>query len=74
MVDTAQIAFSKKAQTQVIDELIKARSIEAFIEDVVKVEKRLKRGHIKTVRELELELMCAGKVILFLHRSSVPRS
>ncbi|KAG9236099.1 hypothetical protein BJ875DRAFT_372907 [Amylocarpus encephaloides] len=54
--------FPKRAQAQVIDELIKTVSIEAFIEDVVKVEKRLNRGHIKSVRELELELMCAGKL------------
>jgi hypothetical protein len=60
--DFEQPLFARKAKTQVIDELIKTVSIEAFIEDVVKVEKRLERGHISNVRELELELMCAGKV------------
>ncbi|CAG8972051.1 hypothetical protein HYALB_00004915 [Hymenoscyphus albidus] len=54
--------FVKYAKKQVIDELIKTVSIEAFIEDVVKVEKRLNRGYIQNVRELELELMCAGKL------------
>ncbi|KAF4633305.1 hypothetical protein G7Y89_g4818 [Cudoniella acicularis] len=60
--DSSQALFANNAQSQVIDELIKTNSIEAFIEDVVKVEKRLNRGHIKNVRELELELMCAGKL------------
>ncbi|KAH8654476.1 hypothetical protein BGZ60DRAFT_532845 [Tricladium varicosporioides] len=58
----AQPLFARKAQSLIIDELIKTTSIEAFIEDVVKVEKRLDRGHITTIRELELELMCAGKL------------
>jgi hypothetical protein len=60
--EATQKLFAKKAQTNIIDELITSISIEAFIEDVVKVEKRLNRGHITNVRELELELMCAGKV------------
>lgn len=63
--DFSQPLFAYKAKTQVIDELIKTVSIEAFIEDVVKVEKRLNRGHIANVRELELELMCAGKVFKY---------
>jgi len=62
--DFEQPLFARKAKTEVIDELITTVSIEAFIEDVVKVEKRLSRGHITNVRELELELMCAGKVFL----------
>lgn len=69
--DFEQPVFARKAKTQVIDELIKTVSIEAFIEDVVKVEKRLERGHISNVRELELELMCAGKVIPPLPPSSL---
>jgi hypothetical protein len=64
---TSDLVFSSQAQAKVIDELIKAPSIEAFIEDVVKVETRLKRGRIRHVRHLELELMCAGKVTNHLH-------
>ncbi|KAH6667562.1 hypothetical protein B0J14DRAFT_489576 [Halenospora varia] len=67
--DFAQPLFARKAQSHIIDELIKTTSIEAFIEDVVKVEKRLDRGHITTIRELELELMCAGKVCHSHHKS-----
>jgi hypothetical protein len=62
----SDVTFLRNAQTKVIDELIKAPSIEAFIEDVVKVETRLKRGRIRYVRDLELELMCAGKVISYV--------
>ncbi|RDL41012.1 uncharacterized protein BP5553_00991 [Venustampulla echinocandica] len=54
--------FAQEAQARVIEPLIKTASIEAFIEDVVKVEERLNRYHITSVRELELELMCAGKL------------
>lgn len=60
--DFTQALFVQKAKTQVIDELITTVSIEAFIEDVIKVERRLNRGRIANVRELELELMCAGKL------------
>ncbi len=51
-----------KAKTKVIDELIKQNAIEAFIEDVVSVEKRLKQGQITSVRSLELDLIFSGKV------------
>jgi len=57
-----QAAFERKVKTRVIDELIKMVSIEAFIEDVIRVEKQLNQGNITTIRELELELICAGKV------------
>ena len=50
------------AKSRIIDELIQKVSIEAFIEDVVAVEQRLREGSITNLRELELELICAGKV------------
>jgi hypothetical protein len=49
---------------KIIDELIQKTSIEAFIEDVIRVEKRLENGLITELRQLELELICAGKVRL----------
>ncbi|KAG4442814.1 hypothetical protein IFR05_001695 [Cadophora sp. M221] len=58
----AQASFEHKAKTRVIDELIKKPRIEAFIEDVVNVERRLHQGQIASVRDLELELICAGKL------------
>ncbi|EHL00960.1 hypothetical protein M7I_3078 [Glarea lozoyensis 74030] len=71
---TSDLAFLKKAQVEVIDELIKAPSIEGFIEDVVKIEARLKRGRIRHVRHLELELMCAGKHCNSLYETSPSRT
>lgn len=53
---------------KIIDELIKKNSIEAFIEDVVDVEKRLNNGLIVELRQLELELVCAGKVTHTLYQ------
>ncbi|PVH84985.1 hypothetical protein DL98DRAFT_584044 [Cadophora sp. DSE1049] len=58
----AQASFEYKAKTRVIDELIKKPRIEAFIEDVVNVEKRLHQSQITSIRDLELELICAGKL------------
>lgn len=49
-------------------------SIEAFIEDVVAVEKRLREGSIKDLRQLELELICAGKVCDFVHADGNPET
>lgn len=60
--DFAHTSFEHKAKSRVIDELIQKPSIEAFIEDVVQVERRLLQGQITSIRELELELMCAGKL------------
>ena len=57
----AQASFEFKAKTRVIDELIKKPRIEAFIEDVVNVETRLHQSQITSTRDLELELICAGK-------------
>ncbi|KAH7336184.1 hypothetical protein BKA65DRAFT_402824 [Rhexocercosporidium sp. MPI-PUGE-AT-0058] len=58
----SQASFERKAKARVIDELIKKPRIEAFIEDVVRVEKRLHQGQIANLRSLELELICAGKL------------
>jgi hypothetical protein len=60
----AQLSFEFKAKSRVVDKLITMNTIEAFIADVVGVEKRLQQGRISNVRELELELICAGKVIV----------
>jgi hypothetical protein len=58
----SQASFYRIAKSRVINELIQKNSIEAFIEDVVAVEKRLREGSIKNLRQLELELIGAGKV------------
>ncbi|KUJ23439.1 uncharacterized protein LY89DRAFT_182616 [Mollisia scopiformis] len=60
--DFEQASFETKAKTQVIDELIQIVGIEAFIEDVVTVERRLTQGQITSVRGLELDLIFAGKL------------
>lgn len=61
--DFVQASFANKVKThKVIDDLIKKSSIEAFIEDVVDVEKRLNNGLITELRQLELELIRAGKL------------
>lgn len=61
--DFMQASFANKVRSyKVIDVLIEKISIEAFIEDVVNVEKRLNNGLIKELRQLELQLICAGKV------------
>ena len=57
-----QVAFTNKVKLQITGELITTTSIEAFVEDVADVERRLDNGLITNVRELELELICAGKV------------
>ncbi|KAK0112940.1 hypothetical protein ONS95_014658 [Cadophora gregata] len=58
----AQASFEHRAKICVIDELIKKPRIEAFIEDVVNVERRLHQGQILNTRSLELELIYAGKL------------
>jgi hypothetical protein len=37
-------------------------SLEAFIKVVSRIEKLVSIGHINTIREVEVELKCAGKV------------
>ncbi|EKD14634.1 zinc finger protein [Drepanopeziza brunnea f. sp. 'multigermtubi' MB_m1] len=60
--DFAQSSFKQRAKTHIIEELIRKPRIEAFIEDVVRVEARLSQGLISNIRQLELELICAGKL------------
>ena len=60
--DRSQASFHRTAKSRIIDELIQRVSIEAFIEDVVAVERRMREGSIRNLRQLELELICAGKV------------
>jgi hypothetical protein len=62
--DFSQEMFQSKSKARVIDELIKTRSIEAFDSDVVMIGKRLREGKITNTRQLELELICVGKVRL----------
>lgn len=58
-----QASFSNRIKShKIIDRLIQRTSIEAFIEDVVEVEKRLSNGLISDIRQLELELICNAKV------------
>jgi hypothetical protein len=58
-------AFANKVRPQIVEKLIMKTSIEAFIEDVTDVERRLENGLITNIRELELELICAGKVSVY---------
>ena len=60
--DFNQISFESTATSQIIEKLISINTIVAFIEDVTIVGNKLNSGRIKTVRGLELELICAGKV------------
>jgi hypothetical protein len=53
---------NKVKSHRIIEKLIQKSSIEAFIEDVVEVEKRLDNGLISNLRQLELELVCSAKV------------
>lgn len=63
--DFVQASFANKVDThKIIEKLIQGNTIEAFIEDVVDVEKRLNNGLVTEVRQLELELICASKVFL----------
>jgi hypothetical protein len=58
--DFPHAMFELRARTRVLDELF--QKAPAFIQEVVKIETRLLQGQIKGIRELELELICAGKV------------
>jgi hypothetical protein len=59
-----QEMFQSRCKTRVIDELINTQSIEAFDENVVTIGRRLQEGKITSTRQLELELICMGKVRL----------
>ncbi|PBP26460.1 hypothetical protein BUE80_DR002667 [Diplocarpon rosae] len=58
----AQPSFEHKAKFYVIESLIRKPRNEAFVKDVVSVERRLSQSLISNVRELELELICAAKL------------
>jgi hypothetical protein len=60
--DFVQEMFQSRCKTRVIDELIKIPSIRAFCGNVLTIGKRLSEGKIKSTRQLELELICVGKV------------
>ena len=62
-LNNSRLAFVKKARTDVINKLICEFSLEGFIEDVVHVGDKLGDRRIEDARTLELELICAGKVI-----------
>ena len=64
---TSCLAFARKAKTEVIEKLICEFSLEGFIEEVVHVGKKLVDCRIADARALELELICAGKVICSLN-------
>src|SRR4051794_32382599 len=64
--DFAQLTFKSKAKPRVIDKLITMSTIEAFISDVVDVEKKLHQGQISSIRQLELELVFNAKVCYVL--------
>lgn len=66
-LNTSCLAFSHKARTDVIEKLICEFSLEGFIEDVVHVGEKLVDHRIAGARALELELICAGKVIYSIH-------
>ena len=57
-----QASFALYAKARIIDELIKNNSTVAFIEDVLAIDKRLDQGLVIELRQLELELICAGKL------------
>jgi hypothetical protein len=61
LFDFARSSFVHKVKTRIIDQLIQKPSIEAFIEDIVDVEKRLNNNFIVDLRQLELELIWAAK-------------
>jgi hypothetical protein len=62
--DFAQETFQSRCKTRVIDELIRTHAIEAFDANVVAIGRRLREGKITNTRQLELELICAGKASL----------
>jgi hypothetical protein len=62
--DFSQEIFQSRCKTRVIDELIRTHAIEAFDANVVAIGRRLREGKITNTRQLELELICAGKASL----------
>ena len=62
--DFAQELFQARCKTRVIDELMRNQSGEAFHGGVATTGRRLSEGKITSTRQLELELICVGKVRL----------
>jgi len=62
--DFAQELFQARCKTRVIDELMRNQSVKAFNGDVATIGRRLQEGKITATRQLELELICVGKVRL----------
>ncbi|PMD33171.1 hypothetical protein L207DRAFT_535229 [Hyaloscypha variabilis F] len=60
--DFAQELFQSRCKTRVIDELLRNQSIKAFNGGVVTIGRRLQDGKITNTRQLELELICVGKL------------
>lgn len=60
--DFVQEMFQSRCKTRVVDELINKPSLRAFAGDVTAIGKRLGEGKITSTRQLELELICVGKV------------
>lgn len=58
----SQTMFEYRAKMKVIDELTRAPSIEACAQDIATVKSRLSGGKIASIRDLELDLICVGKV------------
>ena len=64
--DFAQEMFQNMSKARVIDEIVKDRSLETFHSNIAAIDIRLSQGKITTTRQLELELICAGKVSTYL--------
>jgi hypothetical protein len=62
-----QASFVFNAKTFVIEAIMKQNSMEVFMDEVVQVEQRLNLNLITEIRQLELELICAGKVSMIPH-------
>jgi len=60
--DFARQTFEYRSKLKVIDDLIRTPSIEGFIQGIATIKDRLSRGKISSTRDLELELLCIGKV------------
>lgn len=60
--DFNQLSFILDASSRVTRKLLTIPTIEAFYDDIQRVQQKLLAGKIDSARELELELICAAKV------------
>ncbi|CZT47681.1 uncharacterized protein RSE6_08269 [Rhynchosporium secalis] len=60
--DFVQASFEHNAKICVLGELVKRPQLAVFLRDIHNVEGRLQKGQVTSVRELELELVFAGKL------------